>query len=1106
MNTRLGRYCERVVEAGWLAAAAVTPLYFNIYSSRVFEPDKLTLLRSIALVVAAAWLIRTAEQLAAAPGAPGSFGGGEPLTVGGLWRSLQAVPLGPQVLLLVLVYLLATAASVAPHTSFWGSYQRLQGTYTFLAYVVIYAATWQTLRTRAQLERLLNVIVLASLPVALYGVLQHYGLDPLPWAGDVQDRVTGNLGNAIFIAAYLIMPFFVTLERVVARFRRLLGPSGSTLADAFAGGAYLFILALQALAIYFSKSRGPWLGLLAGAYVFVLITLVALRRAAVDRRPLTGGDAAKAILLALLSPLVGVIPAYLAPILRRRGSRWLWLSWCLQSLLALAFLIAFNLPHSPLAPLREVPGIGRLGQVFETEAGTGRVRVLIWGGAVEMLKDNPARTLVGYGPESMYVAFNRFYPPDLAHYESRSATPDRAHNETFDALITTGIGGFLVYMALFVGILYHGLRWLGFLPDGKPGGRRWARAAFLALTIGGGLLGALVPLAVDGSLRFAGVGIPAGLIAGVAVYMAASALANVREVEAVGTFGPREVLLAGLLAMIVAHFVEIHFGIAISATRLYYWLGLALLLTVGSGRVSLEAASEAPPAARAAVPLNRKRSRRRRAEARAALAEGERSSPLAGAVAAGLIVALILGTLLFDLATNTDGAHGPLQVIWLALTAINVTGQEALPSPGILAMAFLTWALGALLLVVEAENAPRRPDRAGWRSALGSYLAISLGAGLAFGLLHAAQLQAGRDLGLIVIGYYAFAGAVILLAALFLPGPRPAAAPLWRRGWGWVAYPLILAAAGTMVLGNANVVRADIYYKQAWDGLHRPASEGWNAQLMDRATVQRYYQAALRYYDRAIQYAPTEDYYLLFRGKALLELSALVEDPEVQRGCLVNSEVDLHRARQLNPLNTDHTANLARLCHVWAGVAADDAARQERLEQSIHYYQEAARLSPQNAVLYNEWARTYLDLGRADEALATFERSLALDDRYAQTYLLLGEFHAGQGQTELAIASYRKALELEPKLVHVHSLLGQLYAQQGDYAAAIEENLLVLEALPQDYASIKNLAILYQQTGQLEPALAAAIAARELAPEADQEVLDRFIAQLESALDLEPKP
>ena len=61
MQTKLSLFCEKVIEAGWLAALILVPVFFNIYSARTFEPDKLTLMRSIALVMALAWLIKVAE-------------------------------------------------------------------------------------------------------------------------------------------------------------------------------------------------------------------------------------------------------------------------------------------------------------------------------------------------------------------------------------------------------------------------------------------------------------------------------------------------------------------------------------------------------------------------------------------------------------------------------------------------------------------------------------------------------------------------------------------------------------------------------------------------------------------------------------------------------------------------------------------------------------------------------------------------------------------------------------------------------------------------------------------------------------------------------------
>ena len=62
MSTKLSKYCEGIMEAAWLAAVIVVPVFFNVYSSRIFEPDKITLLRSLALVILAAWLIKILED------------------------------------------------------------------------------------------------------------------------------------------------------------------------------------------------------------------------------------------------------------------------------------------------------------------------------------------------------------------------------------------------------------------------------------------------------------------------------------------------------------------------------------------------------------------------------------------------------------------------------------------------------------------------------------------------------------------------------------------------------------------------------------------------------------------------------------------------------------------------------------------------------------------------------------------------------------------------------------------------------------------------------------------------------------------------------------
>ena len=136
-----------------------------------------------------------------------------------------------------------------------------------------------------------------------------------------------------------------------------------------------------------------------------------------------------------------------------------WMTFTIVGLAALggAVLLLLNVPSGPLETVRESPWVGRLGQVLDMDQRTSRVRILIWGGAADLVAPhepldfpdgsrdslNFLRPLIGYGPESMHVAYNKFFPPELARLEKRNASPDRSHNETWDALVTTGIVGLI---------------------------------------------------------------------------------------------------------------------------------------------------------------------------------------------------------------------------------------------------------------------------------------------------------------------------------------------------------------------------------------------------------------------------------------------------------------------------------------------------------------------------------------------------------------------------------------------------------------------------------------------------------------------------------------
>ncbi|MGC8839051.1 MAG: tetratricopeptide repeat protein [Anaerolineae bacterium] len=1075
MANKLSAWCDHVIEGGWLLALIVVPLFFNVHSSRVFEPDKLALLRSIALLMAVAWVVKAVNETGAAPQDPD-----RPM---GLIPWVRRTPFVLPALFYLAATLLSTALSVAPRVSFWGSYQRLQGTFSFLAYVVVFFSILGALRRREQLERLLNTVVLTSIPIAIYGWIQHSGLDPLPWGGDVVTRVAANAGNPIFLAAHLIMAFFITLERLLHSFRLLMAEREGSMADAILTGVYIFALVVQAVAIVYTQSRGPWLGWAAGLYVFVLVGLIALRRQWPDRAPLHPSEVLKAAGTALGSLPLGALPVYAVLAALKKGWRWLWLAWILQTLLVAAFLVVFNLPHSPLSPLRELPYIGRMGQVFEVESGTGKVRVLIWEGVVDLLQRNPARALVGYGPESMYVAYNAVYPPDLAHYEARNASPDRSHNETFDALVTTGAFGFLAYFYLFGSIFYFSLRWLGMLQGKRD------RDLFLALSAGGAAAGILLPRLLDGSFRFAGVGIPAGFILGVIAYLTIVTLTPAHH----GSEEARRdtLLLLALLSALVAHFVEIHFGIAIAATRTYFWALTGVLGVVGARSLQEQEPAPAPE-----NPRPQQASRRRRRRARP-----ERPLPAPPPAAGGffavlpytLVSSIILATLVYDYTANLGRLETTVSIFWNSIAARMVGAGEYQPLYGILWLFLLTWLVGGLVSLAAGHR--RGPaDTASLAGSAVAYALITLTVWLGYGLWHASRMRwaliGGPDgperLSFHFVGYV-LALAILwggLAAALYLESPRPAR-PWLRNGMLALGMGALLGAGAVaaVVAVNVSLVRADVFYKQG------QAAEAYGQ-----------WDASIALYKKAIALAPDQDYYYLFLGRAQLEKAQRLTDPGEREALVREAEKVLQRARDLNPLNTDHTANLARTYQVWAQWTSDPAVRQQRLEKALEYFRQATQLSPHNAQLFNEWGETYELLGQPEEAEARYQESLALDSQFHMTYWRLGQLYLARNDLPRAEEMLKKALDLNPDYVQARSALGVVYARQGRLGEALAENQKVIAAVPNDYISRRNLTYLYLQMGQVREALNQAWAARNLAPDYERQSMDDLLLEVEAAL------
>ena len=1057
VQSKINKLADGIMEASWLAAIVSAPLFFNKYSSRIFEPDKATLIRSLALIILAAWIIKLANQ-------------GSRNKKVGLIEIIKNPIILPSIIL-AFVYILSTIFSVAPRISFWGSYVRLQGFYTTISYLIIFGAIASNLRRREQIERIITTAILTSLPISLYGVLQHAGRDPIPWGGDVTQRVASTMGNSIFVAAYLIMVFPLTLGRIVDSFSAILKDEKNLPSHVARSTVYIFIASLQLIAIYYTGSRGPWLGLFTGSFfLFVLLSLYWRKR---------------------------------------------WMTFSIIGLAVIlgAGLITLNIPNGPLQSLRETDSLKRLGQLIDLESRTAKVRVLIWSGAADMVsphspleypdghKDifNAIRPLIGYGPETMHMAYNPFYPPDLAHVEKRNASPDRSHNETWDSLVITGALGLFAYLLVFGSIFYFGLKWLGLIES------KTQRNLFLTLFIGGGLLGAIIFITWQG-LAFLGVGIPFGMIIGLIVYFAISALRSSKWETENPNDEARNITLIVLLSAVVAHFVEINFGIAIVSTRTYFWVYAALLLLVGTLLPAIGEYSTKRSSATSLQTELKRKSRKRNRDRLKTPGINKNINPTIN----GLVTGLLLLPLSYEFISNLTGETNSLNILWNSFTHM----QKNTLSFGVFALLVTTWLSANIVFTSESKT---YMDSKTWWKGFGISSLTSLGFGLFYGLWLSGTLaklariapstitevfSQSKSFEGLLTQYYIFLFILLIGVAIALFLRTPSGKSGLNKITTFLIPILIFLTLWLITTTNLRIIHADISFKMAEPFAN---SNQW--------------PVAIQLYQRAKSLAPDEDYYYLFLGRAYLEEAKATDDPAKKEQIFLQAESDLKRAQKINPLNPDHTANLARLYSWWALQASDKSTKQERGYISSEYYKEVIKLSPNNARLWNEWAILYLNiLDQPEKAYELLNKSLQIDDQYDWTHAIMGDYYSftanksnsdsektamlQKAATEYSLAidtANKRTLESKQGLNYFFVLAG-VYQRLGDIdntITTLEESLNYANRKNDAWKVEENLAQLYWNKKDIDKAIINLQEALMNAPEDQQQRLQELLAQLQ---------
>jgi tetratricopeptide (TPR) repeat protein len=111
----------------------------------------------------------------------------------------------------------------------------------------------------------------------------------------------------------------------------------------------------------------------------------------------------------------------------------------------------------------------------------------------------------------------------------------------------------------------------------------------------------------------------------------------------------------------------------------------------------------------------------------------------------------------------------------------------------------------------------------------------------------------------------------------------------------------------------------------------------------------------------------------------------------------------------------------------------------------------------EEAVERNNVGARLLEQGKADAAIAEFQRALSLDPKYFPARLNLAYAYERVDRTEEAMEAYREAINRQPRNVFAHNNLGVLYDKKGLYDAAIREFETVLAIEPGNSMALKNL-------------------------------------------------
>lgn len=188
----------------------------------------------------------------------------------------------------------------------------------------------------------------------------------------------------------------------------------------------------------------------------------------------------------------------------------------------------------------------------------------------------------------------------------------------------------------------------------------------------------------------------------------------------------------------------------------------------------------------------------------------------------------------------------------------------------------------------------------------------------------------------------------------------------------------------------------------------------------------------------------------------------------------------LSKALDLNPVSAAAHSNL--------GNVLKDLGR---FEDAVASYRRAIKLKPDLAGIHHNLGLALMEIRKFSEAAASFRRALTLEPDNAETHNDLGNALKDLGQLDDAVTSYLRALKIYPSYAIAHNNLGNVMKDLGQLENALASYRRALAIKPDLAMAHNNLLFVLNYSDNYTPSYCLE-KAREYGQMAASKVLERF--------------